>query len=596
MNAYTNAAVHAAVNGTAKKSGAPEAHWDAQPRALADRQRLRVVSLAAGRAGVRAGMTFTEAQSRCAAIEIRTWDDHAIDEAVLAATTAFLAASPQVTPVQGTPGMWWIGATGFNALGGEEALARTLLSIAQRWHPDARVAIADACVTARATTWAPQARTRAVREWDPLALPDGITRIPPGQCAAYLAPAPLGLVPMEEEIRDALRALGLRTVGALAALEAGEVERRWGAEGLTAWRLAHGDDPRRPGLVRVEATRSTSVELPAAVDSTAPVLFVLRAQLERLVRELVDDGRAAAAVSITLILDAGRQWPLEDVGSDGRDHERFAETSSDASVTGASAYAPPRPPRAAPTPHETFVASSLLGIPQRSITREVRPARPLARLEPLFDQCRALLERWAIPAPIIGITVGIPATAPLAADQGDLLVPSWRDAAMNAESVFARLRAALDPDNIGDVIVRPMAGDAHKPEATGRWAGADALAQASAPVPAVPRTADTTADGTTDGTSEAAPAVLRLLEPPEMADVEAPHGTPAAVWWRGTRWAIAQADGPERLSGDWWRADAFARDYWRCDTEGVGELLVYGESAANTVTAPMRWYVQGWYD
>lgn len=560
----------------------PSPHWDASPRALADSQRLRAVSLAAGKAGVRAGMTFTEAQARCAALEIRTWDDRAIDEGILTVTTALLAASPQVTPVRGSPGMWWIGASGFDVLGGEELLARTLLSIAQRWHPDARVAIADSCVAARAATWAPQARSRVVRERDPLSVPDGITLIPTGQCATYLAPAPLGLVPMDDDLRDALTSLGLRTVGALASLSAGDVERRWGEEGLTAWRLAHGHDARRPGLVRVEATRSASVELPAAVESTEPILFVVRAQLDRLLRELIEDGRSAAAISITLVLDAGRQWPLEEVGLDGRDHERFAETSSDAEPVSHHQHTS----RASYAARESVASSDLLGIPQRSITREVRPARPLARLDPLFDQCRALLEKWAIPAPIIGVAVGIPATAPLAADQGDLLIPSWRDAAMNAEAVFARLRTALDPDNRGDVVVRAVRGDAHKPEATGTWASADAMAQAAAPVPSTPVVE----------TQVQAPAVLRLLDAPEAVDVESPHGTPAAVWWRGTRWDIAHADGPERLSGDWWKADAFARDYWRCAAEGAGELLVYAESAANVVTAPMRWYVQGWYD
>ncbi|MBL0173645.1 MAG: hypothetical protein IPP90_23750 [Gemmatimonadaceae bacterium] len=78
------------------------------PRALADNTRLRAVSLAAGRAGVRAGMTLPEAQARCATLDVRTWDDHAVNDAVLAVTTAFLAASPRVTPVQGAPGMWWI--------------------------------------------------------------------------------------------------------------------------------------------------------------------------------------------------------------------------------------------------------------------------------------------------------------------------------------------------------------------------------------------------------------------------------------------------------------------------------------------------------
>src|SRR5207237_1296898 len=134
------------------------------------------------------------------------------------------------------------------------------------------------------------------------------------------------------------------------------------------------------------------------------------------VRELVDDARAAASVAITLVLDAGRQWPLHDDNDSDSDSDSNGESASPLTTSPASIAS----------------ASSLLAIPQRSITREVRPARPIARIEPLFDQCRSLLERWTIPAPIIGVTVSIPATAPLAADQGDLLVPSWRDAAMHA--------------------------------------------------------------------------------------------------------------------------------------------------------------------
>lgn len=162
---------------------------------------------------------------------------------------------------------------------------------------------------------------------------------------------------------------------------------------------------------------------------------------------------------------------------------------------------------------------------------------------------------------------------------GDLLVPSWRDAAMNAESVFARLRTALDPDHAGDVIVRAVAGDGHKPEATGQWVSADAIAQASAALPAAPVVGATLTD---------TPAVLRLLDAPEEVQVEVPHGAPDAVWWRGRRLEITDVDGPERLTGDWWRADAFARDYWRCVTPTDGELLLYQESDT--------WWMHGWYD
>jgi protein ImuB len=541
-------------------------------------------------------MLLPEARACCADLDVRPWDEHAIRDAVLAASTALLAASPQVTPVAGAPGMWWVGANGFDAVGGEAQLARTLLALAQQWHPDARVAIADSCVAARAATWAPRARSRAVRERDPqgvrerdpLTLPDGITIIPAGQCAQYLAPAPLGLVPMEEDLRDALQALGLRTVGTLASLDAGDIEKRWGPAGLGAWRLAHGDDPRRPGLVRVEAARSASVELPAAVESTEPVLFVLRAQLQRLLRECVEDGRAAASVAITLVLDAGRQYPIDDIGSEMRGHVHVPETSDDTTTKEAERKTPSSllPKQLAVTEPlavtDLSAVSNLLSIPQRSITREVRPARPLARLEPLFDQCRSLLERWSIPAPIIGVTVSIPATAPLAADQGDLLIPSWRDAAMNAEAVFARLRAVLDPDNTGTVVVHPEAGDSHRPEDTGHWISADAMALGAAPIPAPIPALIPTSPTPTD-------AVLRLLDTPEPVDVECPHGIPDAVWWRGRRLSIASANGPERLSGDWWRADAYARDYWRCVADEEGELLLYHEAGAH-------WYLQGWYD
>ena len=584
------------------------------PRALTGGARLRVVSLAAGRAGVRAGMTIAEAKARCAELETRPWDDHAIADAILAATTALLAASPQVTPATGTPGMWWVGATGFDALGGEEQLAHTLLTIARQWHPDARVAIADSCVAARAATWAPVPRPSGAEA----------TIIPPGGCAHYLTPAPLGLVPMPDELRDALRMLGLTTVGALAALNAGDVEQRWGAEGLVAWRLARGDDPRRPGLVRVEAARSASVELPGAVESAEPILFVLRAQLQRLVQQCVHDGRAAAAVAITLVLDAGRQYPIEEIGSELRGHVHVPETSDDSvplaavknRVQGAggrqqaaseSSGSPLPAPRLLPPvagAPRTTTALSLLGVPHRTITREVRPARPLARLEPLFDQCRSLLERWDIPAPVIGVTVSIPATAPLAADQGDLLVPSWRDTAMNAEAVFARLRAVLDPDNRGDVVVHPESRDTHRLEESGAWTPADAITLASAPLPVVPTPVVPTpvvptpvvpASAPRASVVEAppinappAPAVLRLLPSPDPVDVELPRGVPAAVWWRNRRIDIVRAHGPERLSGDWWRGDGYARDYWRCTATPDGDVLLYHTDAG--------WYLQGWYD
>jgi hypothetical protein len=83
-------------------------------------------------------------------------------------------------------------------------------------------------------------------------------------------------------------------------------------------------------------------------------------------------------------------------------------------------------------------------------------------------------------------------------------------------------------------------------------------------------------------------ASLRLLEHPEPCEVTCDAAAaPVVVRWRGARWTVAHADGPERLSGDWWNAP-YRRDYWRCAT-AAGLLLVYA-------AAPDGWYVQGWYD
>jgi protein ImuB len=333
-------------------------------------------------------------------------------------TAALVAASPRVTPAAGEPGIWWVGADGFDHIGGEEQLARDLLEIARRWSPRARVAVADSCVAARAATWS---SVRGPRGRDPVIVPSG------GD-ARYLSSAPLALIPMDAELRDALASLGIRTAGALAALEAEDVERRWGEEGLGAWRLARGDDRRRPALTRVENPRSVEAALPSPATTIEPLLFLVRAALGRLSEDLTSDGRSAATVAITLVLD--------DVRS--------------ALPRGAIAH---------------------------TVTREVRLPRPTARAAHLFEHCRALLERWPLDASVSAVRVAIAATAPSSGEQGDLLSASWRDAAA-MDAALARLRTELGMGG----VVRPVERDEHRPDQAGEWvSGDDAKKRSSKP-------------------------------------------------------------------------------------------------------------------
>ena len=510
-------------------------------------KRLHAASAAAGRAGVRAGMRPTEARALCAGLVELPWDDVAIGAAITEVSAQLLAASPQVTPVAGAPGLWWVGAGGFDAVGGERALAHTLLRVARRWHPRPRVAIAGSCVAARAATW-------AGASFEPGA-GDGtlVHVVPAGRDAAYLAPAPLALVPRDDEVRAALQALGLRSVGALAALSAEDVERRWGEVGLRAWRLARADDPRRPVLARVETQPAVEVELASPAATTEPVLFLVRAALDRLVEQMIAHGRAIAAIAITLTLDDGR-GPM---------------------ATG----------------------------PVHTVTREARPARPLARVLPLFERCRALLDTWVLDAPVIAVRVAVAAVAPLTGEQGDLLSAAWRDLGA-ADAALERLRAELGTG----AIVRAQARDAYRPERAGIWQELSDAQSAEGvrsdgqtvkrsdgrmpsptripPTPAVRPSACPTVRLVV-----APPLAImarRALDPPEMVDVLCDGETPRVVTWRGQRIAVTRARGPERLSGDWWD-DGYRRDYWRCES-GAGELTVYWDRSDES------WRLQSWGD
>jgi len=476
---------------------------------------VRAATAAAAHAGVRTGMTLAQSRAKCATLVPLTWDATIISREVARASAAFLAGSPQVAPERGAPGTWWVGAGGFDAMGGERALAETLLALARVWHPRARVAVADACVTAYAATWS----ARAVA---------GPLHIAPGGDSEYLARVPIALLPMDTELRETLVALGLRTAGAFAALDPLEVERRWGSDGLGAWRLARGDDARRPTLARTDDPRTITHDLATSTTTMEPVLFLVRASLDRLVRTLAAEGLAVAAVAITLTMD---------------------EASA--------------------------------GTPARTITREARPARPMARTAPLFERCRALLDAWPLDAPVRAVEVRIAATAPSSAEQGDLLAPAWRDPAA-AEAALARLRATLG----AGTVVRPVRRDSHAPERAGAW---EEVEHAEFRTP----TADVAAvrESAHNGVSPpAAPPAARLLESPEPITITTDkRGMPLLMFWRGRRIALIRAHGPERLSGDWWQAEPFAREYWRCESDELGQdLLLYRDGGG--------WRLQGWYD
>ncbi|WP_434404224.1 DUF6504 family protein [Sphingobium sp. DN12] len=105
------------------------------------------------------------------------------------------------------------------------------------------------------------------------------------------------------------------------------------------------------------------------------------------------------------------------------------------------------------------------------------------------------------------------------------------------------------------------------------------------------------------GWADDLPRPARMLVPPEPVDVMAmlPDHPPAMFVWRGRRHRIAQADGPERLHGEWWREGGHeadtpyaVRDYFQVETVSGARYWLFrmgdGEQAS---TGPMRWFIHG---
>lgn len=177
-------------------------------------------------------------------------------------------------------------------------------------------------------------------------------------------------------------------------------------------------------------------------------------------------------------------------------------------------------------------------------------------------------------------------TAAMAARQPDL---QDNAAARHAESLallIDRLTARLGPDH---VLVSEPHGS-WLPERAERWRPAQGGAGLSSRIQA---------------SSDIRRRPLMLLDPPEALETIAGHsdGAPAMFTWRRSSRRVRRADGPERLSPEWWRPRADerqvrTRDYYRVeDNEGLRYWLfregLYEAEAAEPRDPAPSWWMHG---
>jgi protein ImuB len=121
----------------------------------------------------------------------------------------------------------------------------------------------------------------------------GVTIVQPAGDAAYLAPAPLALLDLPEELAARLDRWGIRTLGELAALPSAALFERLGSEGPRLQRLARGEDlrPLAPWAPTPPFEESAACEW--GLDTLEPLAALVADLAERICARLIRRGLSA---------------------------------------------------------------------------------------------------------------------------------------------------------------------------------------------------------------------------------------------------------------------------------------------------------------
>ena len=170
------------------------------------------------------------------------------------------------------------------------------------------------------------ARTRVVARVAAATAGAGVAVVvPPRLEAAFLAPLPIAMLPIDDEVAQRLNLLGLRTIGAVAALPLDAIQAQFGAYGQTLHRLVNGCDD-WPISANASAPRIKLIRrFDGAVTSRSVLEITICQLVQHLTARLTSGGWAAQEIGLTLCLE---------VGEDRTERRTLAQPTSDAALLG----------------------------------------------------------------------------------------------------------------------------------------------------------------------------------------------------------------------------------------------------------------------
>jgi protein ImuB len=357
----------------------------------------------------------------------------------------------------------------------------------------------------------------------------GITVIPEGEEARYLSGLPVQTLAPSAEALETLERWGIRTCAALGALPVLELSERLGQEGVRLQELGRGAHTRALVLAEPAEILEEEMELDDAVEDLEPLSFVLGRLLDQVCARLA--ARTLSAATIRVRFDLGDAFEKEE--------QVRGKNVTVAAVAGAAAAAAEVQAAA-----KTYEKTLNLPVP-------IRDSKMLLKL------LRLQLQADPPAGGIVKITLGADPARPRSTQHG-LFVPNSPDPE-KLELTVARLAKLVGNANIGS----PELTDTHRPgefrmnkffaqpnetKARGRAGGAGKKSAAGS-------------DGGPAAVCRAATG-CRIFRPRLAARVELREGRPVKIFFRGLYGRVVTASGPWKISGDWWREDAWQQEEW----------------------------------
>lgn len=358
----------------------------------------------------------------------------------------------------------------------------------------------------------------------------GITVIPEGEEARYLSGLPVQTLAPSAEALETLERWGIRTCAALGALPVLELSERLGQEGVRLQELARGAHTRSLVLAEPAQTLEEEMELDDAVEDLEPLSFVLGRLLDQVCARLA--ARALSAAAIRVRFDLGDAFEKEE---QVRGKNAVTGTATAAEMQAAA---------------KTYEKALNLPVPMRDSKMLLKLLRLQLQADPPAGG-------------IVKITLGADPARPRSTQHG-LFVPNSPDPE-KLELTVARLAKLVGNANIGS----PELTDTHRP---GEFRMNKFFAQPNE-TKARGRTGKKSVAGSDGGpTAARRPATgCRIFRPRLAARVELREGRPLKIFFRGLYGRVMTASGPWKVSGDWWREDAWQQEEWDLEIRFDGE-------------------------